>query len=104
MPADQRTGKARELRPEEGGPPFQKPNPKRWATPEETKSKSSQRIKGDPPAPCNTTFREQTYIRWCCIDLLRSPRLSGIDAKLFEKFVQARKLLVDECLLVTLGT
>ena len=22
----------------------------------------------------NTTFREQTYIRWCCIDRLRSPR------------------------------
>src|SRR6202795_1479320 len=21
-------------------------------------------------ASCNTTFREQTYIRWCCIDLL----------------------------------
>src|SRR5258708_16149625 len=24
----------------------------------------------------NTTFREQTHIRWCCIDLLRPPRLS----------------------------
>src|SRR5208282_2821557 len=23
----------------------------------------------------NTTFREQIYIRWCCIDLLRPPRL-----------------------------
>src|SRR5208282_1553290 len=26
----------------------------------------------------NTTFREQIYIRWCCIDLLRPPRLSGL--------------------------
>src|SRR5882724_6830393 len=23
----------------------------------------------------NTTFTQQTYIRWCCIDLLRPPRL-----------------------------
>src|ERR1700730_17723804 len=28
----------------------------------------------------NTTFREQTYIRWCCIDLLRPPRRSGVSA------------------------
>jgi hypothetical protein len=25
----------------------------------------------------NTTFREQTYSRWCCIDLLRTPRFLG---------------------------
>src|SRR5712692_9166055 len=25
----------------------------------------------------NTTFTQQTYIRWCCIDLSNAPRLSG---------------------------
>src|SRR5215472_231157 len=27
----------------------------------------------------NTTSQEQTYIRWCCIDLSNAPRLSGVD-------------------------
>jgi hypothetical protein len=27
----------------------------------------------------NTTFREQTYIRWCCVDPLRPPDKSGTD-------------------------
>ena len=26
----------------------------------------------------NTTFTQQTYIRWCCIDLSNAPRLSGV--------------------------
>jgi len=29
-------------------------------------------------ASYNTTFREQTYIRWCCIDLLRPLGLPDI--------------------------
>jgi hypothetical protein len=54
-----------------------------------------QRLSRLPPAPnvtlldlrkskslswphANTTFTQQTYIRWCCIDLSNAPRLSGI--------------------------
>jgi hypothetical protein len=53
-----------------------------------------QRLSRLPPAPnvtlldrrkskslswphANTTFTQQTYIRWCCIDLSNAPRLSG---------------------------
>jgi hypothetical protein len=48
--ADQGKSKTRKLRTEEEDPPFQKPNPKRWGTLEETKSKSSRRVRGGPPA------------------------------------------------------
>ena len=27
----------------------------------------------------NTSFTQQTYIRWCCIDLSNPPRLSSTD-------------------------
>src|SRR5882724_7274562 len=27
----------------------------------------------------NTTFTQQTYIRWCCIDLSNAPRLPGVE-------------------------
>ena len=33
----------------------------------------------------NTTFSEQPYIRWCCVDLLRSPRHL---VKLAKKFLE----------------
>src|SRR6202041_1634071 len=31
-----------------------------------------------PSSHANTTFTEQIYIRWCCIDLSNAPRLSGL--------------------------
>jgi hypothetical protein len=31
--------------------------------------------KPHPRSHTNTTFRELTYIRWCCIDLSNAPRL-----------------------------
>src|ERR1700724_1363386 len=33
--------------------------------------------KPHPRSHTNTTFRELTYIRWCCIDLSNAPRLPG---------------------------
>jgi len=34
--------------------------------------------KPHPSSHANTTFTEQIYIRWCCIDLSNAPDLSGI--------------------------
>src|SRR5208337_5172672 len=34
--------------------------------------------KPHPWSHANTTFAEQIYIRWCCIDLSNAPRCSGV--------------------------
>src|ERR1700686_4218402 len=42
------------------------------------RSSAPQKVHTVDLASCITTFREQTYIRWCCIDLLRPPHLSEL--------------------------
>jgi hypothetical protein len=49
------------------------------------KYRVNSRIVGNPETSCksqikrtyNTTVREQTYTKWCCIDLSNAPRLPG---------------------------
>ena len=48
----------------------------------------AQKVQTVSLASYNTTFREQTYIRWCCIDPLRPPRLSGMWTDLAEQIVK----------------
>src|SRR5262249_38733913 len=41
----------------------------------------------------NTTSQEQTYIRWCCIDLSNAPRLPGV----YQAFEKSRRYLLRFC-------
>jgi transposase len=60
------------------------------------RSSRSQKAQTVSLASYNTTFSEQTYIRWCCIDSLRPPRLSPTETRIssFGCFV-ALKFLPD---------
>src|ERR1700704_3546805 len=49
--------------------------------------------KPHPRSHINTTFRELTYIRWCCIDPSNAPRLSGVQKKIRLPLTMQRRQL-----------